>query len=115
MAQPLTAMPEPRRATRPGSKTVIIRTVLGASIVVGITTLLVFSAAFSADETRASAVSIVRAVLSSPEDEIDFAKAKLTFDKIVDPNNRHSRHAATDRSNDERGEVNGRTGSVQSG
>lgn len=62
------------------------RVTSGASILIAVAMLVACPAALLANETRPSAVTIIRAVLSSPEDDIDFAKAKLTFDKIVDPN-----------------------------
>jgi len=43
------------------------------------------SDALPSQRNSMSAVRIVQAVLATPDDEIDFAKAKLTFDKLVDP------------------------------
>jgi regulator of sirC expression with transglutaminase-like and TPR domain len=52
---------------------------------------IVASSSFFAEESsirRAAAdpVQIIRSVMETPDDQIDFAKAKLTFDKIYDPN-----------------------------
>lgn len=49
--------------------------------------LVVVMAAVPADAARprTDAVQTVRAVLSTPDASLDFAKAKLAFDKIVDP------------------------------
>ncbi len=62
------------------------RVASGASILIAAAMQVACPAALLADETRPSAVTTIRAVLSSPESDMDFAKAKLTFDKIVDPN-----------------------------
>ena len=36
-------------------------------------------------QARSDAAEAVRAVLATPDDQLDFAKAKLEFDKIIDP------------------------------
>lgn len=43
------------------------------------------SAAVPDAGTAPDAVAIVRAVLSAPDDELDYARAKLAFDELIDP------------------------------
>ena len=45
--------------------------------------IYVFGSPVDADPV--GVVQTVRAVMATPEDKIDFAKAKLTFDKVYDP------------------------------
>lgn len=50
-----------------------------------VVTTLLMSVNAGANDTRLSAPAIIRSMLATPDEEIDFAKAKLTFDKLVTP------------------------------
>ena len=56
-----------------------------AVAIVSVTLVAVFASARPLYASEAESIRAVRVIVATPVSEIDFAKAKLTFDKILDP------------------------------